>query len=553
MFLLLLVLHRAFVAPPEIQAFTSEAKTKLAARCQGKTVKYFAQAVKEICEAFEKLQHNNLGGLTSDPDKEGGLTDDPDKCSGLMIEGTSRNPVEDDPKNGVIGEKKEDNAVCSEEPDVDSLAKGLIPTLMEYLSDVEEEYFSEKGSSPSQEVAVANGKESKEVKVTNSKGGAEVPGSGSSVATASKYECSQSEKPLRDGKESKIGIAGGSMPMKKSFSSTKKAKNLTKPKKHPEEKLSGRKRNHNPATGEVSRPSKKTKSIEVVDNAIKKPAPPNTRNKEDKDLEVKKSSSVDKAEKKLAPATENVPGDKMEKNFVGLKSDNNLIGSPAVPLHIKRRAVCRFNDDDGDAPKTPVHGGSASMVKTPSSHATKNAESSSFAQHSVRNSNSNGPKSSPFKERVPSAKLLNGSLSPSLQAVDKRPKKIVAVHVSHSPGKLESEKSLPLKEAKPILLSPESVVEQQKVTKPINKVSSVASVEKTQVFSGRGADPDGFNGTQTQPVQRNRHTPAERPKTTPKPNSRLHDSALLAENPMENNSVCGEKYDCLSALSALAH
>lgn len=551
MFLLLLVLHRAFVAPPEIQAFTSEAKTKLAARCQGKTVKYFAQAVKEICEAFEKLQHNNLGGLTSDPDKEGGLTDDPDKCSGSIIEGTSGNLVEDDPKNGVIGEKEEDNAVCSEEPDVDKLAKGLISTQMEYLSDVEEEYFSEKGSSPSQEVALANGKESKEVKVTDSKGGAEVPGSGRTVATstASKYECSQLEKSLRDGKESKIGIACGSMLMKKSFSSTKKAKSLPKPKKHLEEKLSGRKRNHNPATGEVSCPSKKTKRIDVVDNAIKKPPPPNTRNNEDKDLEIKKSSSVDKAEKKLAPATENVPVDKMEKNFVGLKGDNNLIGSPTVPVHNKRRAVCRFNDDNGDAPKTPVHGGSASMVKTPSSHAVKNAESSSFAQHSVKNSNSNGPKSSPFKERVPSAKLLNGSLSPSLQTVDKRPKKVMAAHVSHSPGKLESEKSLPLKEAKPILLSPESVVEQQKVTKPINKVSSVASVEKTQVFSGRGADPDGLNGTQIQPVQRNRHTPAERPKTTPKPNSRLHDPALLAENPVENNAVCGEKYDCLSALA----
>lgn len=45
----------AFVAPVDIQVFTNESKSKLLARCQGKTVKYFAQAVEEICESFEKL------------------------------------------------------------------------------------------------------------------------------------------------------------------------------------------------------------------------------------------------------------------------------------------------------------------------------------------------------------------------------------------------------------------------------------------------------------------------------------------------------------------
>ncbi|KAK4403166.1 ENHANCER OF AG-4 protein 2, partial [Sesamum angolense] len=54
---------RAFVAPADIQAFTIEAKNKLSARCQGKTVKYFAQAVKEICEEFEELQLRNLNGV----------------------------------------------------------------------------------------------------------------------------------------------------------------------------------------------------------------------------------------------------------------------------------------------------------------------------------------------------------------------------------------------------------------------------------------------------------------------------------------------------------
>ncbi|KAL1550568.1 RPR, variant 2 [Salvia divinorum] len=56
----------AFVAPVDIQIFTNEAKNKLSARCQGKTVKYFAQAVKEICEEFEELQQKILSGVRDD-------------------------------------------------------------------------------------------------------------------------------------------------------------------------------------------------------------------------------------------------------------------------------------------------------------------------------------------------------------------------------------------------------------------------------------------------------------------------------------------------------
>ncbi|GFP92565.1 enhancer of ag-4 protein 2 [Phtheirospermum japonicum] len=53
----------AFVAPGDIQAFTSESKNKLSARCQGKTVKYFAQAVEEICEEFDRLQRKKISSI----------------------------------------------------------------------------------------------------------------------------------------------------------------------------------------------------------------------------------------------------------------------------------------------------------------------------------------------------------------------------------------------------------------------------------------------------------------------------------------------------------
>lgn len=57
---------RAFVAPADIQSFTNEAKNKLSARCLGKTVKYFAQAVKEICDEFEELQQKKVSGVGDD-------------------------------------------------------------------------------------------------------------------------------------------------------------------------------------------------------------------------------------------------------------------------------------------------------------------------------------------------------------------------------------------------------------------------------------------------------------------------------------------------------
>ncbi|KAL6579376.1 RPR [Orobanche minor] len=76
----------AFVAPADIQAFTSESKNKLSARCQGKTVKYFAQAVTEICEEFEVLQHKKINGIR----------DDDNNAQNLASEALSDDPVLDE-------------------------------------------------------------------------------------------------------------------------------------------------------------------------------------------------------------------------------------------------------------------------------------------------------------------------------------------------------------------------------------------------------------------------------------------------------------------------
>ncbi|KAK9076295.1 hypothetical protein SSX86_004628 [Deinandra increscens subsp. villosa] len=53
----------AFVAPVDIQPFTRESKDKLLNRCKGKTVKYFSQAVKEICDIFEEPDNKSSDSL----------------------------------------------------------------------------------------------------------------------------------------------------------------------------------------------------------------------------------------------------------------------------------------------------------------------------------------------------------------------------------------------------------------------------------------------------------------------------------------------------------
>jgi hypothetical protein len=59
----------AFVAPSDIQVFTNEVKNKLSARCQSKKDKFFSQAVKEICAAFEELQKGKSSGLGDTTDR----------------------------------------------------------------------------------------------------------------------------------------------------------------------------------------------------------------------------------------------------------------------------------------------------------------------------------------------------------------------------------------------------------------------------------------------------------------------------------------------------
>ncbi|CAI0416310.1 unnamed protein product [Linum tenue] len=60
----------AFVAPPDIQVLTSELKTKLSSKCQGKS-KRFKEAVQEICAEFEKSQNKKVNARGETPVADG--------------------------------------------------------------------------------------------------------------------------------------------------------------------------------------------------------------------------------------------------------------------------------------------------------------------------------------------------------------------------------------------------------------------------------------------------------------------------------------------------
>ncbi|KAL1565409.1 RPR [Salvia divinorum] len=104
----------AFVAPVDVQIFTNEAKNKLSARCMGKTVKYFAQAVKDICEEFEELQRKSLSGVRDDDSTQ--TTHSPEAHS---VDPTVDEALDSNQNNGIAPECK------LETKESDDLGSGL--------------------------------------------------------------------------------------------------------------------------------------------------------------------------------------------------------------------------------------------------------------------------------------------------------------------------------------------------------------------------------------------------------------------------------------------
>ncbi|KAF8398719.1 hypothetical protein HHK36_014576 [Tetracentron sinense] len=364
---------------------------------------------------------------------------------------------------------------------------------------------------------------------------------------------------------------------------------------------------HKLGADEDSRPLQESKRLGVGDDATKSfafksrkgdsPSFDVVNNKGDKHTKSKKSTLRVKAENHVASKTEtcnvgsNEPGDeavlpvtkrhrraleamsdcatqtagdKTGKGSHFLKKDmssSDCDRSLVTQFHSKRKLVCQFDDDEEKESKTPVHVQSTSVLKDMASHVWDSIEDTdfhhenySYAQLSIRdcaveNLDSGGFEDSPSKDGISSVKLLNESLSLSPgQTEEARPKKAIAIHVTYSPGKVESDK-LYLKEGKSVpnfaknslgLIAATRPVE-HKASKSQAKESVTGSVKKAQAGSIKdsGLLSDSLTSSHNQMViQKNR--PAfseEKSKVTPKTNLRMRDTALLAERSMEIDSL----------------
>lgn len=673
------ILFRAFVAPADIQAFTSEAKNKLSARCQGKT-KYFAQAVQEICEAFDELQKKKPSDLRDDSYRS-------DHGSEVLVDRLEDNEEEVDLKNreGTTGEASNQEIGdsgsklerCSQigvkgdlhdvKPSIASCeGNSLSPVLS---SDKKSKAFTKKDvqltSGPDNsshlqgedschgQKALSNGHKSKKLGTGSkrkSEGTVEAHKSRNLTLTSLEDDVAGSVDFPESGERLKDGMKGKNAsicsrkkrspdaPSPSEVSIGKKAKELIKVKKNckvsgdisdsgidleeqAKEKHSGGTKRAQLGLGKpnlglnaISHSAKKSKNADVRDDpsgqslpkSVKGGSPSDLDNKVVSKLDSKRSSRV-KTENNLTSRSQNVivganvSGDeavlpltkrrrraleamsdsttlvsdsKMEKDSLEVKNDvssstNVRVGT--AQSQKKRRAVC-LHDDDDDEPKTPIHEGSAKMVKAPSNdsgdirRADTNHEGFNKA-HYIKDSTKSHMKES-------SSHLLNGSLSPGKPETDnkvietksltdekgpevqpkpdesrtesqphadeKRPETLV--NVSPCPGKLESE-LLSSKEAKPILISPKKSPQlfsatkpgiENKTMKPSVKVSATVSQKKAQAGSSKASSSVSNNSQNQVAVQRNKPASSgERSKPTPKSISRTNDPAVLREKSME--------------------
>ncbi|CAK9158039.1 unnamed protein product, partial [Ilex paraguariensis] len=539
----------AFVAPADIQAFTSEAKNKLSARCQGKTVKYFAQAVKEICEEFGALQKKNSSGVGDDSDRS------TPGCDAPSVDGAVDSAVEVDLKNGI--------GTNETRGEIEVKGTGLERCSLR-LGDINWQDIKPAISS--------NANDS------------------SSPVTSSKKK----NKLCSDGaKIPKLEVVSGSSPC--NFSCPKEEVSCdsnTEDTRNTRTQLGHVK--HTLVSYEVSHPAKRLTSSDLVDDATRGllktyrqsdcQSHSVVEGKAD-NAEIKKPALRGEVENRLASRAQtgsvdaNTPSDedglpptkrrrwaleatsgsstyegKAGKGSAAFRSDLSCSGnvkSSVTPLHTKRRAVRLYGGDDDDEPRTPIHAGSVKKVHAHShvSEYVKNTdahvEGSIHDRPCVRDSGilENGPS----KELIPPAKL-NGSSSPNpQQTVEKRPKKSTDSHAVLSPGNLGPDK-VSSAEAKPVLFSPNNspfatkpVFEPHKANKSSAKVSGSVSQKKvpTGPYKGSEVVSNALNYTRNQAtIEKSKPiSSGERQKSTPKSNLRVNDSSLVAGNPMECKSL----------------
>ncbi|KAG2284286.1 hypothetical protein Bca52824_055506 [Brassica carinata] len=538
----------AFVAPPDIQPFASESKSKLLARCQGKTVKYFAQAVTEICTEFEELQNHKSSVLGNEDPMDAA---EPGLVKDEAVDGTDH--------------------IVTDSDGTDNLDSEVGP----YFPKVEKKRVEteKQGSSPFREsTATSSGSESLEQVDPKIKEGDFDKGTDGDGCTK---EFGNGEKGLPNGKRIKKE-AGGSVREgkdtvhrdKSDKPDSKKSKDLLIEKSS--SKVSGVKLEKSNGVKDgvygkkrrlESESGKPASRVDESSRAAKKPrceglsarggdlqydkivVTKRRRQTVEHDTSPPLSGSRVKSGKaQLEQRDLSSVSEKSGKGHLEQKDRSSSVSNAKVPASQslkKRRAVCVYDEDDDEDPKTPLHGSQSVVPKaTPVlTDGPKSAnvcrDTSTKAKISARSTESRGVKKVPLRKhcedtsRVLSDNVENSTNSlPMVKVISELPAKDVK-QILQSPMK------------SPQLVSPnKQVAGQHKTAKPPVKVSDA---KKPHSESGKESvvGSDKVSPSQSQPANQ-RHRPAsvgDKPTVVSKAALRLSDADVSKDTSGDLSAV----------------
>ncbi|KAL1568762.1 RPR [Salvia divinorum] len=593
----------AFVAPADIQAFTSESKNKLSARCQGKTVKYFAQAVKEICEEFEELQRKSLSGVRDDSnaDNLASETHSVDTVTGEASEVSFKNGRDSEgPKCKLETAGPSDldprSEHCSEIHDaMDS--QNVKPHLLDDMS---------HSLSPHPSLGERNKLNTKStnlVKETNGDQSALTNGCLSRLAMDPKRKHDDARRRnsdlviSREHNEDVVKLkqaSDGNMKMSSadnsrsyfSNGSKRKGKKLLTGKRHPaaadddcvdaeaipednnevisrkKMKLQHDQEKQTSRTNELSLPPKMddiegTRLIsggkpEYQPSRAQSSANEFSNSPDEDDLPPAKcqhralevvSTSTSFSENKQGSSTSH------KNNLVHPKK----VQPPIMQLPAKRRAVRLCDDEEDDElPKTPIHVGSTHKVSVTPRVSAKRGETHGNGHMVMRNT---GTLEDECKDQVQSSQVSTKDLSPTAQpGTEKSSPEISSKHVSPIHPQLLTE-SIPLLEAKTVSGSPERSPRSVTAARPLTDLrkkqltKTPGSVYHKKVPLGTnsslGTAHNMLNSSLNQSATE-RSKPAlsgEKKKTTSRPNSQINDSVLSVGKTDESIISHSERLD----------
>ena len=443
---------RAFVAPPDIQAFTNEAKSKLLARCQGKTLKYFSQAVTEICTAFEELQNRKS-------------LDPLDSAEAETLSGTTDHIVPKLDKND------------GDETNAETVKKDSSPG-SSYDPKIKEEDF-DKGAGGD---GFTNGQ--KNVARTKKVAG----GSDKDGDTIHRDKSSNSKAVI------KSGVSGKKRRLESELGKPA-------PKRLDESSPAAKKPRTEGKNGSVK--------CEIDDESD----PTGTGSDIKHDLVVLGGNLM--VEHDTSPPFSGSRG-RSGKVHLEQKDRSSPVGNVKVPVAQslkKRRAVCIYDEDDDEDPKTPLHGSRAAVPKTSElTDGPKSGNASTKAKVSA------GPTESTRVRKAPLRKHCEDASRVLSENVEKSANSLPIVKPINE---------LPPKEVKQIVKSPmlspqlgssnKHVTAPQKAAKSSVKVSGVVMAKKPQSDSFKEAvmKSDKVSSSLSQSDQR--HKPAslkDRPRDT---------------------------------------